>query len=73
MNVLLGFSRLCQIGAGCFIIGNSFADVLWGAKSTSVEYLVAYLICYVLLLISGIITIVTSRPSKMFEKYDQRI
>ena len=72
-SVILGFSRLFHIGAGCFIIGNSFADVMWGGISNSVTYLAAYLICYVFLIVSGIISLVLTRPSKIFKKYDQRV
>lgn len=72
-SVLLGFSRLFHIGAGCFIIGNSFSDMIWGQKSSSTTYLAAYLTCYVLLLISGIVSLVFTRPTKVFKKSDQRI
>ena len=72
-QIVLGLSRLIHIGAGCFIIGNSFADVMWTEPSSSVSYLISYLVCYVLLLISGVITMVAVRPSQLFEKYDQRI
>lgn len=71
--VILGISRLFHISAACFIIGNSFADVMWGEKSSNVTYLVAYLVCYGLLLVSGVISMTFMKPSKIFEKYDQRI
>lgn len=73
VSVVLGFSRLFHIGAGCFIIGNSFADVIWGAKSKSVTYMIAYLTCYVLILISGLLSLVFTKPSKIFQKFDQRV
>lgn len=72
-STVLGISRLFHIGAACFIIGNSFADVMWGQKSTDVNYLAAYLTCYVLLLISGILGLVFTKPAKIFQKFDQRV
>jgi uncharacterized membrane protein len=72
-SVVLGISRFFHIGAGCFIIGNSFSDVIWGSRSKGLAYLITFLTCYVFLLVSGVISMIFLRPSKRFQKYDQKV
>jgi hypothetical protein len=72
-SLVLGISRLFHITAGCYIIGNTFADIIWGVESSSVTYLIVYLICIALLLVSGTISIIYTRPSKIFKYSDQKI
>jgi mannose/fructose/N-acetylgalactosamine-specific phosphotransferase system component IIC len=70
---VLGLSRLMHISAACFVIGNSFSDVIWGKRTDSVGYLVGYLVCYLFILVSGIVTLAVSRPSKQLKQEDYKL
>lgn len=59
--------RLIHILTGSFIIGNSFADIIFDQRDED-GYVLIRFICLVFLLISGVVNLIILRPSQIFDE-----
>lgn len=64
--------RFVHIMCGCIFIGNTITDLFWPHYITS-GYLALNIICVIFLLISGIVNIILTQPSKIFHNEDRRL
>ena len=71
-DILSGVFRFIHITSGCFIIGNSVSDIIWGGRSEEI-YQMAYLTFILALMVSGVINIILMNPSSIMIPKDKAL
>ncbi|CAG9312978.1 unnamed protein product [Blepharisma stoltei] len=64
--------RMIHVFAGCFILGNAFADLIWDERDEDSYALIKFL-CLIFLFISGVVNLILLKPSKIFDENTNKL